>query len=260
MNHGQRTQPRSTMRLVLAILTIWSSFAAYPSLTFSQQSPIPATAPPPQLEGKMAEYMAARARVTGFSGAVLVAREGQLVFRRAFGEANREFAVPNLPETKFRIGSVSKQFTAAALLLLAERGILGLSDPIQKYLPDWPSAWAQVSIHHLLTHTGGLPHLTTRAMMDMSGLSAPPLPSFRSVRDLFAPGEELQPLDAKPGERWSYSNVGYIVLGMLVAKVSGQSFCSFVAQEIFRPLKMADSGCQDRGGHNEESRERVYPR
>jgi CubicO group peptidase (beta-lactamase class C family) len=191
--------------------------------------------------------MAARARVTGFSGAVLVAREGRVVFRHAFGDANRELAVPNSPATKFRIGSVSKQFTAAAVLLLAQRGNIQLTDPIHKHLPDWPPAWNKVSIHHLLTHTGGLPRLTTRAMMDVSGLSAPPLPSFRSVRDLFAPGEELQPLDAEPGERWSYSNVGYIVLGMLVAKVSGQGFCDFVAQEIFRPLKMADSGCEDRG-------------
>ena len=84
------------MRLVLAILT--SSFAAYPSLASSQQSPVPATAPLPQFEGR-SPYTAARARVTGFSGAVLVAREGQVVFRRAFGDANREFAVPNSPET-----------------------------------------------------------------------------------------------------------------------------------------------------------------
>ena len=245
MNSAHPTQRRSTMRLVLAILTICSSFAAYPSLASSQQSPVPATAPLPQFEGKIAEYTAARARVTGFSGAVLVAREGQVVFRRAFGDANREFAVPNSPETKFRIGSVSKQFTAAAVLLLAQRGSLQLTDPIHKYLPDWPPAWTKVSIHHLLSHTAGLPRLTTRAMLDVSGLSATtPIP-FRSVRDLFAPGEELQPLDSEPGERWSYSNVGYMVLGMLVAKVSGQGFCDFVSQAIFRPLEMADSGCQD---------------
>jgi CubicO group peptidase (beta-lactamase class C family) len=232
------------MPLVLAVLAI-CSFAAYPSHTSGQQSPVRGTAPLPQLERKIAEYMTARASVTGFSGAVLVAREGQVVYRHAFGYANRELAVPNSPEIKFRIGSVSKQFTAAAVLLLAQRGSLQLTDPIQKYLPDWPSAWTKVSIHHLLSHTAGLPRLTTRAMLDVSALSATtPIP-FRSVRDLFAPGEELQPLVSEPGERWSYSNVGYIVLGTLVAKVSGQTFCDFVSQAIFRPLEMADSGCED---------------
>jgi CubicO group peptidase (beta-lactamase class C family) len=188
--------------------------------------------------------MAARARVTGFSGAVLVAREGQVVFRGAFGDANRELSVVNSPETKFRIGSVSKQFTAAAVLLLAQRGALQLTDPIHKHLPEWPPAWSKVTIHHLLSHTAGLPRLTTRAMLDVSALSAAtPIP-FRTVRDLFAPGEELQPLDSEPGERWAYSNVGYIVLGMLVAKVSGQSFCAFMSQAVFQPLDMAESGCE----------------
>jgi CubicO group peptidase (beta-lactamase class C family) len=245
MKGTPETQRRSIMCLVLAILAIWSSLAAYPSLTSSQQPPVPATALLPKLEAKITEYMAARARVTGFSGAVLVAREGQVVFRGAFGDANRELAVPNSPETKFRIGSVSKQFTAAAVLLLAQRGSLRLTDSIHKHLPDWPPAWGKVSIHHLLSHTGGLPRLTTRVMLDVSGLSATTPMPFRSVRDLFVPGEELEPLDSEPGERWSYSNVGYIVLGMLVAKVSGQSFCDFVSQAIFRPLKMADSGCHN---------------
>jgi CubicO group peptidase (beta-lactamase class C family) len=253
--HGKGRRP--TVRLVMALLT-FCSFAAYPSLTFCQRSQVAATAPQSQREGRIAEYMEARARVTGFSGAMLVAREGQVVFRRAFGDANRELAVPNSPETKFRIGSVSKQFTAAAVLLLAQRGSLELTDPIHKHLPDWPAAWTKVSIHHLLSHTAALPRLTTRAMIDVSGLSATtPIP-FRSVRDLFAPGEELQRLESEPGERWSYSNVGYIVLGMLVAKVSGQSFCDFVFQNIFRPLEMSESGCEDRsviiknraGGYN----------
>jgi CubicO group peptidase (beta-lactamase class C family) len=244
MNSAHATQPGSTIRLVTATLMFCSSFAPYPSQTFGQQSPAPAAAPLSQLEGKVVEYMAARARVTGFSGAVLVAREGQVVFRGAFGDANRELSVVNSPETKFRIGSVSKQFTAAAVLLLAQRGALQFTDPIHKHLPEWPPAWSKVTIHHLLSHTAGLPRLTTRAMLDVSALSAAtPIP-FRTVRDLFAPGEELQPLDSEPGERWAYSNVGYIVLGMLVAKVSGQSFCAFMSQAVFQPLDMAESGCE----------------
>lgn len=115
--------------------------------------------------------------------------------------------MPGAPETEFRIGSVSKQFTAAAVLLLARRGPLELTDPVQKYLPEWPSAWAKVSIHLLLSHTAGLPRLTTRAMLDVSTLSLATTKPCRFVHDLYAPGEERQPLDAEPGERWSYSKV-----------------------------------------------------
>jgi CubicO group peptidase (beta-lactamase class C family) len=244
MNRAHPRQRRSTVLLMPAILTVVISLAASPSQLFAQRSPVPAIASLAQLEERIAEYMAVRARVTGFSGAVLVARGGQVVFRRAFGHANHELAVANSPETKFRIGSVSKQFTAAAVLLLAQRGALRLTDPIHQHLPDWPPAWRKVTIHHLLSHTAGLPRLTTRAMLDVSALSAAMPVPFRTVGDLFASGEDLQPLDFEPGERWSYSNVGYIVLGMLVAKVSGQSFCAFVSQAVFQPLDMADSGCE----------------
>lgn len=244
MKSAHSTHRRSTVRFVIVALTIFL-LTASPSLASGQRSQVPAATPLPQLQARIAEYMAARASVTGFSGAVLVAREGQVVFRGAFGDANREFAVPNAPDTKFRIGSVSKQFTAAAVLLLAQQGRLTLTDPIAKYLPEWPAAWTKVTIHHLLSHTAGLPRLTTQAVLDVSALSLTAPNPFRSVRDLFAPGEELQPLDSEPGERWSYSNVGYIVLGMLVANVSGQSFCDFVIGEILRPLEMANSGCAD---------------
>jgi CubicO group peptidase (beta-lactamase class C family) len=243
MNSARPTQPRSLVRLVTAILMFSGSFAACHSQTLGQRSPVSAAATQSQLDGKLEEYMAARSRVTGFSGAVLVARDGQVILRRASGAANREHSVANTPETKFRIGSVSKQFTAAAVLLLAQRGALQLTDPIHEHLPEWPSAWDGVTIHHLLSHTAGLPRLTTRALLDVSAFSAATPVPFRTVDDLFAPGEDLQPLDFEPGQGWAYSNVGYIVLGMLVAKVSGRDFCTFVSQELFQPLEMADSGC-----------------
>lgn len=155
--------------------------------------------------------------------------------------------MPNSPETKFLIGSVSKQFTAAAVLLLAQRGQLQLTDPVGQHLPEWPAAWRHVTIHHLLSHTAGLPRLTTRVMADVSGLSASAPQPFRSVRDLWAQGEDLQPLDSEPGTRWAYSNIGYIVLSMLVAHVSGQNFCEFVTEAMFRPLEMVNTGCHNAG-------------
>jgi len=196
---------------------------------------------------KAAEYMQERARVTGFSGAVLVARGSQPVFRRSYGLANHEFRIPNTPAMKFRVGSVGKQFTSAAILLLEQRGKLKVTDPVSKYLSDWPKAWDEVTIHHLLSHTAGLPRLTTQALLDVSALSNATPKLFQGVRDLFKPGEDLQPLDFKPGENWAYSNIGYIVLSMIVDKASGKSYCDFVSQEMFRPLGMTNTGCEDPG-------------
>jgi CubicO group peptidase (beta-lactamase class C family) len=196
-------------------------------------------------EAEAATYMSARAQITGFSGAVLVARDGRPLFRRAYGLANREHDVPNTPETKFRLASASKQFTAAAVLLLEQRGALALHDPVGKVLDDWPEAWSEVTIHHLLTHTGGLPRLSTQAMLDVSGLGLTSPVPFQEVPDLFEPGEDLQPPDFEPGEKFAYSNVGYIVLGLLVERVAKTRFCDFLAREIFLPASMRDTGCEE---------------
>jgi CubicO group peptidase (beta-lactamase class C family) len=200
---------------------------------------------PPNFAVKAAKYMQERVRVTGFSGAVLVAHDGRPVFRQGYGLANHEFNVLNTPETKFRLGSLGKQFTATAILLLEERGKLKVADPVNKYLSDWPKVWDEVTIHHLLSHTGGLPRLTTQVLLDVSGLSRPTLAPFRNIRDLHKPGEELQPLDFKPGERFAYNNNGYIALGMVIEKVSGKPYCEFMREEVFRPLSMTDTGCEE---------------
>jgi CubicO group peptidase (beta-lactamase class C family) len=198
---------------------------------------------------KMAEYMRARARVSEFEGAVLVARRGVPLFRAAYGIADRDHDIPNRPETRFRLGSITKQFTAAAILRLEQQGRLSTSDPVSKHLPDWPAKWRDVTIHHLLSHRAGLPRLSTGHMIDDSGLGWPSkTPPFRSLADLYKPGEELQELDYRPGERMRYSNIGYLVLSLLIEKVSGQPFCAFLDREIFRPLQMGNSGCEPFNG------------
>jgi cyanophycinase len=136
-----------------------------------------------------------------FRGNVLVARDGHVLYRFA-----------NTPETKFRIGSLTKQFTAAATLLLEERGALHTSDPIRKYLPELPPEWNDVTIWNLLTHTSGIP-------------------SDGSAR-----------LSFKPGEEWTYSNLGYQLLGTIIERVTKQSYGQFMAETILRPLGMSDSG------------------
>ena len=124
---------------------------------------------PEQLTSKVEEYMAARVKRDHFSGTVLIARDGQVLFSQGYGMANLEHDVPNTPQTKFRLGSITKQFTAMAILILQERGKLNVHDKVKKYFPDAPKAWDEITIHHLLTHTSGIPNYT-----DVPGLPARP--------------------------------------------------------------------------------------
>ncbi|HKX32160.1 MAG TPA: serine hydrolase [Blastocatellia bacterium] len=187
------------------------------------------------LASKIDEYMSALAKQERFSGSVLVARDGKVLFSRGYGMANLEFEVPNTPQTKFRIGSVTKQFTAAAIMLLQERGNLSVQDPVCKYLAKCPPAWDQITIHHLLTHTSGIPNFTN-------------FPEYAKTMTIPATVDELldrfkdRPLDFKPGEKMSYSNSGYVTLGAVVEKASGTSYRHFLWLNVFEPLKMTSSG------------------
>jgi CubicO group peptidase (beta-lactamase class C family) len=170
-----------------------------------------------------------------FMGTVLVARGGDVLFSKGYGMANLEWDIPNSPSTKFRLGSVTKQFTAASILLLEERGKLKVEDPVKKYMPDAPAAWDKITIFHVLTHTSGIPSFTG-------------FPDYKQTEPFETTPEKLvarfrdKPLDFQPGEKWSYSNSGYVLLGYLIEKISGQSYATFVQENIFTPLGMKDSG------------------
>jgi CubicO group peptidase (beta-lactamase class C family) len=170
-----------------------------------------------------------------FMGTVLVARDGALIVDKAYGMANVEWDVPNTTATKFRLGSITKQFTAAAILLLEERGKLKLDDRVKSYLPDSPMAWDRITIFNLLTHTAGIPNFTSSPDYNTIKLSA------RSA-DAAVVSFRDRPLDFGPGEKMSYSNSGYLVLGAIVEKVSGQTYEKFVAENLFAPAGMTDSG------------------
>ena len=170
-----------------------------------------------------------------FMGSVLVSQEGKVLLSKGYGFANLEWEIPNTPNTKFRLGSITKQFTSASILLLEERGKLSVNDPVKKFMPDAPAAWDKVTIFHLLTHTSGIPSFTS--FPDYRSREAAPITPEKLVewfRD--------KPLDFQPGEKWSYSNSGYVLLGYLIEKISGQSYSQFVQQNIFTPLGMKDSG------------------
>ncbi|MCU1261924.1 MAG: beta-lactamase [Bryobacterales bacterium] len=170
-----------------------------------------------------------------FMGTVLVARGSQVLFSKGYGSANLEWEAPNLPNTKFRLGSVTKQFTAASILLLEERGKLSVNDPVKKYLPDAPAAWDKITIFHLLTHTSGIPNFTG-------------FPDYAKLEPFAATAGQLvarfrdKPLDFEPAEKWSYSNSGYVLLSYLIEKIAGDSYEKFVRENIFTPLGMKDSG------------------
>ena len=170
-----------------------------------------------------------------FMGSVLVAQDGKVVLNKGYGFANLEWDVPNTPTSKYRLGSLTKQFTAACILLLEERGKLKIDDPVKKYMPDAPAAWDKVTIFHLLTHTSGIPSFT--GFPDYA--ASEPFPS--TPEKLVARFRD-KPLEFQPGEKWNYSNSGYVLLGYLIEKISGQTYSQFVQENIFTPLGMKVSG------------------
>jgi CubicO group peptidase (beta-lactamase class C family) len=170
-----------------------------------------------------------------FMGTVLVARGSEVLFSKGFGFADLEWDVPNAPNTKFRLGSVTKQFTAASILMLEERGKLSVSDPVKKYMPDAPAAWDKVTIMHLLTHTSGIPSFT--GFPDYQKLE----PFATTTAQLVARFRD-KPLEFEPGEKWNYSNSGYVLLTYLLEKITGGTYEAFVRENIFTPLGMKDSG------------------
>ena len=170
-----------------------------------------------------------------FMGSVLVARGDQVLLSKGYGSANLEWSIPNDPTTKFRLGSITKQFTAASILLLEERGKLNIDDPVRKYMPDAPAAWDKVTIYNLLTHTSGIPSFT--GFPDYSETE----PFAVTPKNLVARFRN-KPLEFDPGSKWSYSNSGYALLGYLIETISGETYADFVKKNIFSPLGMKDSG------------------
>jgi CubicO group peptidase (beta-lactamase class C family) len=168
------------------------------------------------------------------SGCVLVARRGEVLVNRAYGPADREHGVPLRPSARFRIGSLSKQFTAAAILLLEQRGKLDIEAPLARYLPDFPHA-DSLTLHQLLTHTSGLANFNE--LPDYGERYVQPL-STAEVVEWF----KAQPRIGTPGEKWAYSNSNYILLAAVIEKVSGKPFATFLHDELFAPLGMNGTG------------------
>ena len=180
------------------------------------------------LTARVDEYVKAeqqKQRIPGISLAVI--KDGQVVLAKGYGLANVEHQVPVKPETVFQSGSVGKQFTAMAVMMLVEEGKVTLEDNISKYFTDAPAAWQNITVRQLLTHTAG----TTDYPRDFD---------FRRdyTEDELLKRAEAIPLAFQPGEKWSYSNLGYVMLGILIHKVSGKFYGDFLQERVFRPLGM----------------------
>jgi CubicO group peptidase (beta-lactamase class C family) len=214
----------------------------------------PRGAPPPRVGGpepreltdaqaavELHAYVRRLADADVFSGSVLVARRGAVVFESAYGAASREFGAANAPDTRFIIGSVNKMFTAVALLQMMEQGRLSLEDPVEMHLPGvLPEDIARrVRIEHLLTHTSGLgDFLFTPEMMRRSRAD------FRNIADYLSQLAEAR-LRFEPGAGWWYSNAGFLLLGAIVEAVSGQGYDEYVAEHVFGPAGMTATGAPE---------------
>jgi D-alanyl-D-alanine carboxypeptidase len=175
-------------------------------------------------------------RVPGMS--VVVYKDGEPIAERGYGFANLEHSVHATAETVYQVGSLTKQFTAAAIMLLIEEGKLALTDGVSRHLPEAPATWSQVSVHHLLNHTSGIPSYTK--------LIPPVLRMDQGLR----PDEVFQkvaalPLDFQPGEKFEYNNSGYLILGLIIERVSGQPYGKFLESRIFKPLGMSSTMIYD---------------
>ena len=171
----------------------------------------------------------------GFSGAVLIGKGSVPILKRVYGLQNKSSNVPNHIETKFNIGSLNKMFTAVAVAQLAEQGKLSFNDTIGKLLPDYPNKAVaeKVTVHQLLTHTSGMGDY-------LNATYTANLKKMKTLVDLL-PLFVHDPVKFEPGAKWQYSNAGYAVLGLMIERVSGQSYFDYVKEHIFKPARMLNT-------------------
>jgi CubicO group peptidase (beta-lactamase class C family) len=230
------------IRRTLLLPALFALAPALPSLDLRAQAAASAPAAAPAPAGVVVDpslaaidsMFNATYPAGGPGAAVLVSRDGRVLMRKAYGSADVELGVPMRPDHVFRTGSITKQFTAVGILMLADEGKLSLDDEITKFFPDYPTHGRRITVEHLLTHTSGIRSYTS-------------IPEWRKlIRDDVSPTELIavfrdQPMDFAPGAEWRYNNSGFALLGAIIEKVSGQSYADFTRTRFFEPLGMRDT-------------------
>jgi CubicO group peptidase (beta-lactamase class C family) len=188
-----------------------------------------------EIAARLDSLLTKLAAESDFTGSALVARGDNILISKGYGEADRAKKTPNTAQTKFRIASVTKEFTSMAILILQAEGRLNVHDRICNYISDCPSTWQAITIHHLLTHTSGIPdYYSSPGWENFTSMVMSPSDIITQFKD--------KPLDFQPSAGWKYSNSGYVLLGHIIEQVSGMTYGEFLQEKIFSPLKMMDSG------------------
>ncbi|HEY1986493.1 MAG TPA: serine hydrolase domain-containing protein [Terracidiphilus sp.] len=188
------------------------------------------TAPAQDIAARADQYLSTWAAQGRFSGTVLLAKDNKILLRKSYGMANYELNVANTPDTVYRIGSITKLFTAFGILQLEEKGLLNVADPVSKFIPELPAEWNAITIHQLLCHKSGIPDYTSaKSYSELDN----PFHVESSLKEFAG-----KPLLAKPGEVFRYSNPGYILLGRIIEKVSGKTYEDYLTENILRPAGM----------------------
>jgi CubicO group peptidase (beta-lactamase class C family) len=187
------------------------------------------------VKGRMDRVASSYTTGNGFMGAVLVVDGDRVLLNKGYGSADLEWNIPNAPDVKFRLGSLTKQFTAVLVLLLQQDGKLNISDPVKRYLPDAPKTWEKITLAELLGHTSGLPNFTDFNEFKVWGMSPH---TVLEELEFF----KNKPLDFEPGSKWAYSNSNFEVLGAVIERVSGKTYGNLLHERIFDPLEMKDTG------------------
>ena len=167
---------------------------------------------------------------------IAVSHHGQVIYSEAFGVTDRESATEATPRSVLRVGSITKQFTAAAILRLAERGALSLDDRIEKYVPEFDPRGRTITLRHLLTHTSGVARDPYPPTMTVAAVIAP-YPREQAIKTLNG-----KPFDFTPGSKWSYSNSGFLLLGYAIESITGRPYAEFIQNELALPLGLIDTG------------------
>ena len=234
---GTKPNGRCQLRLALRRVAVLFLFALclLPFTAFKAVAATYATDLTSQIDALFADSI--RSNTPG--AAVLIARDGKRILERCYGLAQIEASVPITRDTRFRIGSITKQFTAAAILKLAEQGKLSVNDPVAKFIPDWPRGH-EVTLRHLLNHSSGIHNFTAKPGFQINVTNAIPL-------DVLVASFKHDPYDFTPGAKFSYCNSGYVLLGFIIERVSGQTYDDFLRKTFFKPLGMTDTGVYHSG-------------